>query len=296
LTWSGGSGGNCGRPQAGKREQLVKTARNGLVDYGRFFAALGIVWFHTQVLGDRIAYMALPFFLVLLSMPSGADLATRARRLLVPFAIWSVIFAVVHVVFALKYRAAPFGWWEWHMLLTGTWIHLWFLPFAFLATLLAPWFQHPLASLGAALLAATLFALYGTPAAVPFGQWSFGLIPVLVGLGFFAWGWRLAVTILIGSFLILHFGRPSPDNLTILVGTGLALLILSFRLPATPVSDWCARLSVWIYLAHPLVIIVGQSLRITWVELGLFSLAGSIVLAQGIETALQASRKERLGF
>jgi hypothetical protein len=293
MSCDGGSGnGRC----LARLEKSVKTARNGLVDYGRFAAALGIVWFHTHVLGERVAYAALPFFLVLLTMPTGANVASRAERLLVPFGVWSGIFAIVHVVLAVKYHMPALGWWDWSMLLTGTWIHLWFLPFAFFAAVLAPWFQHPLASLGAALLTATLLVLYGTPDQMPFGQWSFGLIPVLVGFGFFSWGWRLAVTTLIGSWLILHFGRPSPDNLTILVGTGLALGILSFRLPATPVSDWCARLSIWIYLAHPFVILLGQSLRITWVELGLFSLVGSILLAQVIETGMQASRKGRLGF
>ncbi|MGL4237807.1 acyltransferase family protein [Tabrizicola sp.] len=274
----------------------MKEARNGLVDYGRFAAALAIVWFHMDVPGTRIAYAALPFFLVLLSMPSTAPLAARAQRLLLPFLIWSAVYAVVHIAFAVKNQAPIFGWWEWHMLLTGTWVHLWFLPFAFLAALLSPWFQHPLASLGAALLAATMFALNGTPQTVPFAQWAFGLIPVLVGIAYFSWGWRLAITTLVGSSLILFLGRPSEDNITILVGTALALVILSNHLPATAVSAWCARLSVWIYLGHPLVIIVGQSLRITWVELGLFSLVGSVILAQLIETGVQASRKGRLAF
>jgi hypothetical protein len=262
---------------------VVKTARNGLVDYGRFIAALGIVWFDTQVIGNRIAYVALPFFLVLLSMPSGSSLAARAKRLLVPFLVWSVVFAVVQITFAVKYGAPPFGWWDWHMLLAGTWIHLWFLPFAFLATVLSPWFRHPLATLGAALSAASLIAIYGTPEPAPFGQWTFGLIPVLVGIGFFAWGWRLAVTTLLASWLILHFFQPADDNIVILAGTALALAVLSFHLPATPLSNWCARLSVWIYLSHPLAIILGQSLRITWVELGLFSIVTSVVLAQVID-------------
>jgi hypothetical protein len=274
----------------------VKDAPNGLVDYGRFLAALGIVWFQIQLPGSRIAYAALPFFLVLLSMPSTASVGARANRLLLPFAIWSLVFGVVHVALAVKGQLPPFSWWEWSMLLTGTWAHLWLLPFAFLAALIAPWFQHPLASLGGALLAATLLAVNGTPEAVPFGQWSFGLIPVLVGIAYFSWGWRLAMTTLFASCLILFLGRPSPDNITILLGTGLALVILSNHLPATALSAWCARLSVWIYLAHPLVIIVGQSLRITWIELGLFSLIGSVILAQLIDTAIQASRKGRLIF
>ncbi len=270
----------------------VATARNGLIDYARFAAALGIVWFDSQAPGNRIAYVALPFFLVLLSMPTATRTSQRARRLLQPFVVWSLVFAVVQIALALKVSAPPFSWWEWHMLLTGTWIHLWILPFAFLASVLAPWFQHPLASFGAAILVATLLVLEGSPETVPFGQWSFGVIPVLVGIAFFSWGWRLAVIALVASWTILSFGRPSPDNSTILYGTGLALLCLSIHLPATSVSHWCARLSVWIYLAHPLVIIVGQSLRITWVELGLFSLAGSVILAQILDLSQRGSRRQ----
>jgi hypothetical protein len=227
-------------------------------------------------------------------MPSSSSLGQRARRLLQPFLTWSLVFGLVHTAFALKNNDPPFGWWQWSMLLSGTWIHLWFLPFAFVAAVLAPWFQHPLASMGAALLAATLLAVNGAPEMIPFGQWSFGVIPVLVGIAFFSWGWRLAVITLLSSWLILHFGRPSPDNITILVGTGLALACLSYRLPQTQLSDWCARLSVWIYLAHPLVIILGYSLRITWVELGLFSLVGSVILAQMLEAATQSSRRSKL--
>ena len=274
----------------------MKTARNGLIDYGRFVAALGIVWFHSQAPGHRIAYIALPFFLVLLSMPSTANLGVRARRLLVPFVTWSLIFGMLRTAIALKNNEPPFGWWDWSMVLTGTWIHLWFLPFAFVAAILAPWFRHPLASLGAAMLLSLLIAVKGTPDLIPFGQWSFGVIPVLVGIAYFSWGWRLAVITLVSSYLILYFGRPSPDNITILAGTALALACLSYRLPASAFSDWCARLSVWIYLAHPLIIILGQSLRITYIELGLFSLVGSVIFAQLLETAAQASRKGKLEF
>ena len=81
-----------------------------------------------------------------------------------------------------------------------------------------------------------------------------------------------------------------------MAGTGLALAVLSNHLPANAVSDWCARLSMWIYLSHPLVIVAGQSLRITYVELALFSLVFSVILAQMIESLVQASRKGRLEF
>lgn len=274
----------------------MKAERNGLIDYGRFLAALGIVWFHTQAPGFRVAYIALPFFLVLLSMPSSSSVATRAKRLLLPFLTWSLVFAMLNTALSLKNQAPPFEWWRWTMILSGTWIHLWFLPFAFLAALVSPWLRHPLASLGAAVLVATMIVMNAYPQTVPFGQWAFGTIPVLTGIAYFSWGWRLAVTTLFLSTLILFLGQSSPDNITILAGTGLALLFLSNHVPASAVSDWCARLSLWIYLSHPLVIIAGQSLRITYIELALFSLVGSVLLAQIIETVIQASRKGRLEF
>ena len=270
--------------------------RNGLIDYGRFAAALGIVWFGIEVPGQRIGYLALPFILVVLMAPSKGGLTGQARRLLLPFLIWSVVFGILHTAMTLKGNNPPFAWWSWDMILTGTWGHLWILPFAFLAAIIAPWLQHPIASLGAAWAAALVIVSKGAPDTMLFQQWSFGLIPMLVGIAYFAWGWRLAVVALLGSWLILHLGRPQPDNTTILIGSGLALACLTWRLPASALSERCARMSVWIYLAHPLVVFIGQSLRISWVELGLFSMVGSVILAQLLDTAAHSSRRGSLGI
>jgi hypothetical protein len=269
---------------------VVNATQNGLAGYGQFLAALGMVWFGAQAPGFEIALIALPLYLVLLTIPSDASLGARANRFLLPFLIWSVIYGLVHVALTGKNQTPTLGWWEWHMLLSGTWIHLWVLPFAFVTALLSPWLQHPLASLGLAILAATLMALHGSPEAIPFGQWTFGTIPVLVGIAYFSWGWRLAVVTLLASSLILLLGSLSPDHATILAGSALGLFFVSNHLPRTAVSDWCARVSLWIYLVYPLVVIVGHSLRITYIELGLFSLVGSVIAAQIIEIAVQASQ------
>ncbi len=268
--------------------------RNGLIDYGRFLAALGLVWFFSQAPGNRIAYLSVPFLLIILTLPISESVATKARRLLLPFLIWSAVFAVVQIAQALKLHAPPLGWWQNYMLLTGTWYHLWILPFAFLASVLAPWFQNPIASLGTALLVAIFMAVQGTPEALPFGLWSFGILPVLVGIAYLAWGWRLAVVALVLSSTILFLGRPAPDNITIFVGTALALFCMANRLPATPTSDWCGRMSTWIILAHPLAIIIGQSLRITFIELALFSVVVSVILAQILDAAVNGTHRQRL--
>ncbi len=275
---------------------MVHPARNGLVDYGRFAAALGIVWFHTQAPGLRVAYVSLPFFLVLLAMPSRATPGVRARRLLIPFLQWSVVYALVLTAFALRTHAAPLGWWHWSMIFTGTSLHLWFLPFAFAVSVLAPLFRPPLMAPAAALAVAAALCLFGTPDTAPLAQWSFGLIPVLIGFAYFSAGWRLAVATLPLCWLVLSLWRPSPDNVTIMVGTALALCALTLRLMPTRLSDWCARLSMWVYLAHPLVIISGRTIGLSGILLGLFSLIGTILLAQGIETSRQLLRRStRIG-
>jgi fucose 4-O-acetylase-like acetyltransferase len=93
------------------------------------------VWFHTEAPGYLAAYAALPFFLVLLALPSRARIKERARRLLVPFAIWSAICALFLVLISAKNGQDLFGWWRPQMIVMGPSIHLWFLPFAFLVAL-----------------------------------------------------------------------------------------------------------------------------------------------------------------
>jgi len=264
-------------------------ARNGLVDYGRLISALGIVWFHTQAPGMRLAYAALPFFLVLLAMPSRARPAMRARRLLIPFLQWSAIYAGIHLIFALRRAEPPLGWWEWNMLLAGTAIHLWFLPFVFLVSLSAPLLRLPFMAPTAALATALMLGAFGTPQAIPWAQWSFGLIPVLIGFSRFTAGGRIAWATLALCWLILSAFRPSPDNSAILLGTGIALLTLSLKLAPTGISHRCASLSMWIYLAHPLAIIAGQTAGLAGTGLALFALPGAVLIAVGIAAGRKLS-------
>lgn len=259
--------------------------RNGCLDYCRLIAAFGIVWFHTEAPGYRIAYAALPFFLVLLALPSRSGLAERARRLLVPFVVWSVIYAVFRVLVAVKNGQEPFGWWQPQMLVMGTSIHLWFLPFAFLVAALTPLLRGRHAIV-LPLLAAGLLAIAGETGRAPWYQWGFGLIPALAGFAFLQHR-GLGLLSLAGAYLVLELFRPSPDNPVIVGGAAMALLALSIRLPATAVSAWCARLSMWVYLGHILVIHRFQSDGLDGYALGLASMAGALVLAVGIEMVLR---------
>ena len=70
--------------------------------------------------------------------PFGAYSIARARRLLMPWLVWSVVYGGVKLAEALV-EGQPLGsaFAPW-MLLTGPAIHLWFLPFAFAASLVLP--------------------------------------------------------------------------------------------------------------------------------------------------------------
>jgi len=133
------------------------TSRILALDAGRLFATSGIVWVHvseaqglsarTSALGRfgtsfyivaAVLMSALPFFKQR-TRRSADVIRTRARRLLVPFLLWSLIYALFYLATMLPqgYRLSQVVslWGP----LAGTAPHLWFLPFAFLASALTAW-------------------------------------------------------------------------------------------------------------------------------------------------------------
>jgi hypothetical protein len=230
----------------------------------------------------------LPYFLVLLALPSQSGISKRARRLLVPFAIWSGIYAFVFTLIAAKTGLAPFAWWRSYMFASGPSIHLWFLPFAFMVSCVSSILRGTHA-VALPLLASCLLAVLGETPGFPWYQWSFALIPVLAGFAFLQ-NRGLGLLSLVGSILVLEIFRPSPDNLVIAGGAAVAFLAMSAKLPATAASDWCARLSFQVYLCQILVILKFKLMGLEGYSLALASIAGSLVLAVGIETVLSRLR------
>lgn len=105
----------------------MKTSRNQNVELVRILAAFGIVVFHSGATGSALGYSGLVAFTMLATFFAGNDLAKLAKRVLVPWAFWSV--------FYLGWRFVadgdPFhpGMNPIASILYGT--HLWFLPFVF---------------------------------------------------------------------------------------------------------------------------------------------------------------------
>jgi hypothetical protein len=206
----------------------------------------------------------LPFFLillVLLALPAAQCMsftdfaALRARRLLRPWLIWSAVYA------ALKLAEVA---------VTGAPLHLWFLPFAFAASLwvyglarLRQVLPVPVQTLCAVLLLAALALLSlhqrgGLP--VPVAQWVFAGPAVCLGSIFALLGTRtmqqapavaLVVAGLVGAAMLLS--GPGGVLQIAVAGTVFALCT-AYPRPATPVSRWAAEAAMGVYLVHPLVL------------------------------------------
>jgi hypothetical protein len=166
--------------------------RNGAIDNATLLAAFGIVLFHAGTLGAAIGYAGLPFFLILLvlrALPAAECMsftdfaALRAQCLLRLWLIWSAVYATLKLA-EVAITGAPLRTeFNASMILTGQALHLWFLPFAFAASLwvyglarLRQVLPVPVQTLCAVLLLAALALLSlhqrgGLP--VPVAQWVF---------------------------------------------------------------------------------------------------------------------------
>jgi hypothetical protein len=114
----------------------------------RILSAAAIVCFHTcgdLSIARHLGTVGILVFLITLcafvvNRPEPLDPAIaikrKARRLLKPWLFWSMVYGILPLL-KVFHRGVPFSdAFGWAMLVTGTRIHLWFLPFAFAAALL----------------------------------------------------------------------------------------------------------------------------------------------------------------
>lgn len=193
------------------------------------------------------------------------------------------------------------------MLLTGPALHLWFLPFAFLACLAV----YPLAQLWPAgdapvvvpqvALALVALALFWAGQTGVLARWVYVLPSVFLGLVFaLARGDRGRALTAVGLSVAV-VGIAALQGWTLgLAQQGLAIaaltLCLMIRLPGTPLSMLCATLSLGVYLCHRLVTSLVE--RLTLLDRGMpeFAVAtiiGSVGLALGLHLAGQALTRSR---
>lgn len=253
-------------------------SRNATIDYARLLAAFGIIFFHAKAPGGSVGYAGLPFFTMLTvclatqaaqSTAFTRFLAARAKRLLVPWLVWSGIYGSLKIAQAILEDhtiAQEFSGW---MLLTGPAIHLWFLPFIFAVSvavfpigrrLKAPGLATALLLMVAVTGAATLsFWLLGaTKPPIPLAQWLEVLPAAIWGIALaYVWGREKTMPVAGGTLLAIVLLAWTAGWTTDLFQFGLAgsAVLLCRLLPLRPtlLSGMAAQASLFIYLAHPLV-------------------------------------------
>ena len=270
----------------------------------RILSAAAIVCFHTcgdlsiarhlGTVGILVFLIGLSAFVVNRSEPldPASAIKRKARRLLKPWLFWSMVYAALPVLKVL-HRGVPFSdAFSWTMLVTGTRIHLWFLPFAFTAALLLVLADRALA--GASIPRTAAIAIVTGALSVfgfsivqsclqlppPLRQWVLGAPAIVLGLAIGKTTLRhkaedrrylYLLTILspLAAYAALAWlfdGSWINDAGTFAFRYCASVAVICFALQRQgtmdPISQKLASLSYGVYLVHPLVMIFLDELNV----------------------------------
>lgn len=264
-----------------------KIQRMVSVEWLRFFAAFGIVWFHTNGAAWRsVGYAGLPVFLLVFcalivahysEIPLKTFLQRRAIRLLIPWAFWSLVYVAAKMAKLFFVSREPFEGVELNWLLVGGNIHLRYLPFAFLAsvclyyacrltlkTQISPALLISALCLGVLALFLSAIKMAKFPNTPPFSQWLFALPSLPIGFCLGAilrgipvnrqplWLWSVFVFVLL-VLGVLYFTVGNYLIVPYSIGLCLTIIALQFQFPFQCAGVQIGQLTYGIYLIHPLI-------------------------------------------
>jgi peptidoglycan/LPS O-acetylase OafA/YrhL len=258
------------------------TGRSWSFEYLRVLAAFGIVCNHVSspslhwggAFGLWI-FLLISFTLLARSVPGQAPAAfagAKARRVLLPWLFWSAFYLLWGLWHFLRHGVPFFEPW---MLFTGFSLHLWYLPYLFLASIALHLARRSSAafdqSAGVLLITVTglvMLAADGmwhtyTP---PFDQWSTAVPLTLFGyaLGRIALvrdgRQRRTATMMLAASVtavclarVLFPGHYGGDAVSVLAGLGTFMIVGALPLPPSAPIELLSTLTLGIYLIHPFV-------------------------------------------
>jgi len=284
---------------AGTKSAVVsRQPRIANIERLRILSAFGVASFHTHewfprsigVAGFIILLLSYCAFVVNKPEPYGiAKVARRkAERLIKPWLFWSVIYGMlglakmVHENLSFSEVFSP------TMLLTGTRIHLWFLPFAFVAALFLAWIHRKIVgirdsytiitaiSIGALCVFGCSIIQSHLRPPTPLTQWILGLpaIPLGFAIGrikilqktedrkkYFMFVILSALAACAGCIVFdrlshgIWLNYSSKFAVRYFVSLIIFCAALHWRGKLDPISASLASLSYGIYLVHPLVLV-----------------------------------------
>jgi hypothetical protein len=248
----------------------------------KIISAFGIVWFHSGYdFGRDVAYAGLIVFLVLsayFASKSTKDHSIRERvtRLLIPCALWSVLYASLDLVRGQAIFPSDYS--VFSKILSTPSIHLWYLPFVFLWVVIIDRIKS-LNPRAVAIAAATMASVLLVSAPIwrqwayssPLGQYMHATPAVLIGI-FLALYTHLSVVqkhsvlgLVILSTAVSLILNISGVSSTYALGVCATLILLKDQdiLPKSSVIIGLSKLTFGIFLLHPLILFVLRHIGIS---------------------------------
>lgn len=277
---------------------VSRQSRIANIERLRIISAFGVASFHTHdwfprslgVAGFIILLLSFCAFVVNKPEPYGiAKVAKRkAQRLLMPWLFWSIVYGGLGLVKMVHENLSFSDVFSPTMLLTGTRIHLWFLPFAFVAAIFLVAIHRRIAgipdsftitaatSIGALCIFGCAIVQSRIQPPTPLAQWILGLpaIPLGFAIGrakilqriedrkrYFVLIILSTMAACVACMVLARFSYGTWfDYGSIFAIRYFASLVifcsaLHWRGKLDPISARLASLSYGIYLIHPLVVV-----------------------------------------
>ncbi|PQO28769.1 acyltransferase family protein [Blastopirellula marina] len=262
-------------------------------DVLRFVAVLAVIWFHARAPGSDYTLWHVPT-LVIISVVLASEyhehfsmeavVRKRAKRILIPWLFWCVVYGVVDIVRVLFGSPSLVLGSSYFVFLYGPSLHLWFLPYIFLVTVFAACLRNVVikeskinrAAVALLILVVALWALYVLDGQtwwkelpMPLLQWFSAtpamclgvLLALLVPFAvWFSKDSRYSL-IFVGSGLISCLIAATLPGLTSfsLVALGLVLLASTWKGSRTQgIGAFLASITMGVYLVHPTLITISR--------------------------------------
>ncbi|HBP03196.1 MAG TPA: hypothetical protein DD677_08680 [Stenotrophomonas sp.] len=286
-SWRALSEGPGRRPVTAQLTSVAQgSGRNQGIELARVLAAFAIIWYHSKAPGSEISYSGLSVFLMLTMLfEAGSNwsrpvrIAKLARRLLIPWAFWFLVFGAINLarhkpLMPLDYSG---GWVA--GVLAGSSIHLWYIPFIFALIVILALIKRFvdrqmlfwLVVMATVVNLATVWQWepWSRQVGYPLAQWTQASTAVLIGLlmGLHRstrWGAHaLAVALMMVAATWVLSSLPGvalPHLIAALVL--LAALRWGHRIPTLTVMQTLANATFGIYLCHPIFLGAAKQLPI----------------------------------
>lgn len=300
----------------------VSGSVNHTFELVRFACAAAIVVCHVDTTNANYLAFSLSLFLILTTTLSvqavqtrdpGRFVRSRARRILVPWLAWSVFYTVLAIAMTRDWRAPLVPDSPWTFLIGST-IHLWFLPFVFVVSVLvasiAPHVRtgRQVAWMTAAFVPIGIGSFYLHQLGIlpdPFGQWAYSLPAVLFGLVVALAGQhdsRLLPIVFVVAVSVPAYALGGPLHAAphLAIAAILYMLCARMQVPGHPLVTELGRLAFGVYLIHPFMMLVffklfgsGHSTLSSSITIVLMSALASLALSRVAQLPLVRRRRVR---